>query len=87
MCSPTHRARLCRSCARRRFLPSTERQIYPTPTCLAGEPLAGPPEWWVYTLAGFVADGFETLVFWPANPTPDQVDVWQAKSYRGSEPA
>lgn len=27
---------------------------------LAGEPLAGPPDWWVDTLADFVADGFDT---------------------------
>jgi alkanesulfonate monooxygenase SsuD/methylene tetrahydromethanopterin reductase-like flavin-dependent oxidoreductase (luciferase family) len=42
---------------------------------LAGEPLAGPPERWVETLAGFVADGFDTLVFWPVDPTPDQVEL------------
>src|SRR6476661_4176844 len=34
---------------------------------LAGEPLAGPPEWWVETLTGFIADGFDTLVFWPVD--------------------
>jgi alkanesulfonate monooxygenase SsuD/methylene tetrahydromethanopterin reductase-like flavin-dependent oxidoreductase (luciferase family) len=43
---------------------------------LAGEPLAGPPEWWVQTLTGFVADGFDTLVFWPVEPTPDQVALF-----------
>jgi len=43
---------------------------------LAGEPLAGPPEWWVETLAGFVADGFDTLVFWPVDPKPDQVELF-----------
>jgi hypothetical protein len=42
---------------------------------LAGEPLAGPPDWWVETLAGFVADGFDALVFWPVDPTPDQVEL------------
>jgi alkanesulfonate monooxygenase SsuD/methylene tetrahydromethanopterin reductase-like flavin-dependent oxidoreductase (luciferase family) len=42
---------------------------------LAGEPLAGPPDWWVETLAGFVADGFDTLVFWPVDPFPDQVEL------------
>jgi alkanesulfonate monooxygenase SsuD/methylene tetrahydromethanopterin reductase-like flavin-dependent oxidoreductase (luciferase family) len=42
---------------------------------LAGEPLAGPPDRWVETLAGFVADGFDTLVFWPVDPTPDQVEL------------
>jgi alkanesulfonate monooxygenase SsuD/methylene tetrahydromethanopterin reductase-like flavin-dependent oxidoreductase (luciferase family) len=43
---------------------------------LAGEPLSGPPEWWVQTLAGFVADGFDTLVFWPVDPRPDQVELF-----------
>jgi alkanesulfonate monooxygenase SsuD/methylene tetrahydromethanopterin reductase-like flavin-dependent oxidoreductase (luciferase family) len=42
---------------------------------LAGEPLAGPPDWWVDTLAGFVADGFDTLVFWPVDPEPEQVEL------------
>ncbi len=42
---------------------------------LAGEPLGGPPDWWVETLAGFVADGFDTLVFWPVDPTPGQVEL------------
>jgi alkanesulfonate monooxygenase SsuD/methylene tetrahydromethanopterin reductase-like flavin-dependent oxidoreductase (luciferase family) len=43
---------------------------------LAGEPLAGAPDWWVRTLAGFVADGFDTIVFWPVDPTPDQVELF-----------
>jgi alkanesulfonate monooxygenase SsuD/methylene tetrahydromethanopterin reductase-like flavin-dependent oxidoreductase (luciferase family) len=42
---------------------------------LAGEPLAGPPDWWVDTLAGFVADGFDTLVFWPVDTEPEQVEL------------
>jgi alkanesulfonate monooxygenase SsuD/methylene tetrahydromethanopterin reductase-like flavin-dependent oxidoreductase (luciferase family) len=42
---------------------------------LAGEPLAGPPEWWIETFAGFVADGFDTLVFWPVETGPEQVEV------------
>jgi alkanesulfonate monooxygenase SsuD/methylene tetrahydromethanopterin reductase-like flavin-dependent oxidoreductase (luciferase family) len=42
---------------------------------LAGEPLAGPPEWWVETLTGFIADGFDTLVFWPVDIAPDQVEL------------
>jgi alkanesulfonate monooxygenase SsuD/methylene tetrahydromethanopterin reductase-like flavin-dependent oxidoreductase (luciferase family) len=42
---------------------------------LAGEPLAGPPAFWVETLAGFVADGFDTLVLWPVDVTPDQVEL------------
>ena len=42
---------------------------------LAGEPLAGPADWWVETLAGFVDDGFDTLVFWPVDTTPAQVEL------------
>jgi alkanesulfonate monooxygenase SsuD/methylene tetrahydromethanopterin reductase-like flavin-dependent oxidoreductase (luciferase family) len=42
---------------------------------LAGEPLAGPPDWWVDTLAGFVADGFDTLVFWSVDAEPEQVEL------------
>ncbi len=41
---------------------------------LAGEPLAGPPEWWAETLTGFAGDGFDTLVFWPVDPSPRQVE-------------
>jgi alkanesulfonate monooxygenase SsuD/methylene tetrahydromethanopterin reductase-like flavin-dependent oxidoreductase (luciferase family) len=43
---------------------------------LAGEPLAGPSDWWVETLTGFVADGFDTLVFWPVDPAPEQVELF-----------
>ncbi|MCW3015515.1 MAG: putative F420-dependent oxidoreductase [Solirubrobacterales bacterium] len=42
---------------------------------LAGEPLSGPADWWVETLAGFVDDGFDTIVFWPVDPSPDQVEL------------
>jgi alkanesulfonate monooxygenase SsuD/methylene tetrahydromethanopterin reductase-like flavin-dependent oxidoreductase (luciferase family) len=42
---------------------------------LAGEPLAGPPEWWAETLAGYARDGFDTLVFWPTDPSPTQVEL------------
>jgi alkanesulfonate monooxygenase SsuD/methylene tetrahydromethanopterin reductase-like flavin-dependent oxidoreductase (luciferase family) len=42
---------------------------------LAGEPLAGPADWWVETIAGFVADGFDTIVFWPVDPSPGQVEL------------
>jgi alkanesulfonate monooxygenase SsuD/methylene tetrahydromethanopterin reductase-like flavin-dependent oxidoreductase (luciferase family) len=42
---------------------------------LAGEPLAGSASWWVETLAGFVEDGFDTLVFWPVDPVVDQVEL------------
>ena len=42
---------------------------------LAGEPVAGPVEWWAETLIGFVDDGFDTIVFWPMDPTPNQVEL------------
>jgi alkanesulfonate monooxygenase SsuD/methylene tetrahydromethanopterin reductase-like flavin-dependent oxidoreductase (luciferase family) len=42
---------------------------------LAGEPLAGPAGWWLETIAGFVEDGFDTIVFWPVDPSPDQVEL------------
>jgi alkanesulfonate monooxygenase SsuD/methylene tetrahydromethanopterin reductase-like flavin-dependent oxidoreductase (luciferase family) len=42
---------------------------------LAGEPLAGPSEWWVEKLAGFVSDGFDTLVFWPVEASVEQVGL------------
>jgi alkanesulfonate monooxygenase SsuD/methylene tetrahydromethanopterin reductase-like flavin-dependent oxidoreductase (luciferase family) len=42
---------------------------------LAGEPFAGSPSWWVQTLTGFVDDGFDTLVFWPVDPDPGQVEL------------
>jgi hypothetical protein len=38
-----------------------------------GEPLAGPPEWWAEQLSAFVQDGFDTLVFWPIDPSSRQV--------------
>jgi alkanesulfonate monooxygenase SsuD/methylene tetrahydromethanopterin reductase-like flavin-dependent oxidoreductase (luciferase family) len=41
---------------------------------LAGEPLVGPPEMWAETLRGYVADGFDTLVFWPVDPSSGQVE-------------
>jgi alkanesulfonate monooxygenase SsuD/methylene tetrahydromethanopterin reductase-like flavin-dependent oxidoreductase (luciferase family) len=42
---------------------------------LAGDPLVGPPSFWVDTLAGFADDGFDTLVFWPVERTPAQVEL------------
>jgi alkanesulfonate monooxygenase SsuD/methylene tetrahydromethanopterin reductase-like flavin-dependent oxidoreductase (luciferase family) len=45
---------------------------------LAGEPLSGPADWWVETFAGFVDDGFDTLVFWPVEMVPDQVELLAA---------
>jgi alkanesulfonate monooxygenase SsuD/methylene tetrahydromethanopterin reductase-like flavin-dependent oxidoreductase (luciferase family) len=46
---------------------------------LAGEPLSGPPGWWIDTLAGFVADGFDTVVFWPVDAVPGQVELLAAE--------
>jgi alkanesulfonate monooxygenase SsuD/methylene tetrahydromethanopterin reductase-like flavin-dependent oxidoreductase (luciferase family) len=42
---------------------------------LAGEPLAGPADWWVETLASFVDDGFDTLVFWQVDMSREQVEL------------
>jgi alkanesulfonate monooxygenase SsuD/methylene tetrahydromethanopterin reductase-like flavin-dependent oxidoreductase (luciferase family) len=42
---------------------------------LAGEPLVGPADWWAETLMGFAADGFDTVVFWPVDPSPRQVEL------------
>jgi alkanesulfonate monooxygenase SsuD/methylene tetrahydromethanopterin reductase-like flavin-dependent oxidoreductase (luciferase family) len=42
---------------------------------LMGEPLAGPPQWWAETLMGFGADGFDTVLFWPVDPSPGQVEL------------
>jgi alkanesulfonate monooxygenase SsuD/methylene tetrahydromethanopterin reductase-like flavin-dependent oxidoreductase (luciferase family) len=43
---------------------------------LAGDPLAGPPNWWAERLIGFAEDGFDTLVFWPIDPSPEQVELF-----------
>ena len=43
---------------------------------LAGEPLAGPADWWVQTLQSFAADGFDTFVFWPIDPAVEQVELF-----------
>jgi len=48
----------------------------------AGEPLAGPPDWWAETLEGFKADGFDTVVFWPIDPTPRQVELFASEVVR-----
>jgi alkanesulfonate monooxygenase SsuD/methylene tetrahydromethanopterin reductase-like flavin-dependent oxidoreductase (luciferase family) len=42
---------------------------------LAGEPLAGPAGWWVETIGGLAADGFDTVVFWPVERSPSQVEL------------
>jgi alkanesulfonate monooxygenase SsuD/methylene tetrahydromethanopterin reductase-like flavin-dependent oxidoreductase (luciferase family) len=54
--------------------PATPRSKLPV-GYLAGEPLSGPADWWVETLGGFVDDGFDTLVFWPVDASPDQVHL------------
>jgi alkanesulfonate monooxygenase SsuD/methylene tetrahydromethanopterin reductase-like flavin-dependent oxidoreductase (luciferase family) len=43
---------------------------------LMGEPLAGPPGWWAETLTRFAEDGFDTLVFWPVDPSARQVELF-----------
>ena len=54
--------------------PAPQRSSLPV-GYLAGEPLAGPVAFWVEALAKFVADGFDTLVFWPVDTEPDQVEL------------
>ena len=46
---------------------------------LMGEPLVGPVDWWVETLAGFIDDGFDTLVFWPVDTVAEQVELFAAR--------
>ena len=48
----------------------------------AGEPLAGPPNWWAETLDAFNADGFDTLIFWPIDPTQRQVELFASEVVR-----
>jgi alkanesulfonate monooxygenase SsuD/methylene tetrahydromethanopterin reductase-like flavin-dependent oxidoreductase (luciferase family) len=43
---------------------------------IQGAPLAGPPAWWAERLNGFAQDGFDTLVFWPIDPSPHQVELF-----------
>jgi alkanesulfonate monooxygenase SsuD/methylene tetrahydromethanopterin reductase-like flavin-dependent oxidoreductase (luciferase family) len=43
---------------------------------LMGEPLVGPVDWWVEELAGFVDDGFDTIVFWPVHTVAEQVELF-----------
>jgi len=42
---------------------------------LRAKPLTGPPERWAETLNAFAEDGFDTLVFWPVDPSPQQVEL------------
>jgi alkanesulfonate monooxygenase SsuD/methylene tetrahydromethanopterin reductase-like flavin-dependent oxidoreductase (luciferase family) len=42
---------------------------------LAGEPLAGPPSFWAETIGSLVQDGFDTIVFWPVERSPRQVEL------------
>ena len=39
-------------------------------------PYADSLDRWAETLLGFVADGFDTIVFWPVDPTPEQVALF-----------
>jgi alkanesulfonate monooxygenase SsuD/methylene tetrahydromethanopterin reductase-like flavin-dependent oxidoreductase (luciferase family) len=41
---------------------------------LAHEPFAGPPEWWVEKIAELADWGFDTIIFWPVDPSPSQVE-------------
>jgi alkanesulfonate monooxygenase SsuD/methylene tetrahydromethanopterin reductase-like flavin-dependent oxidoreductase (luciferase family) len=42
---------------------------------LAHEPFGGPAEWWVEKIAEFADWGFDTIVFWPVDPSPSQVEL------------
>lgn len=56
------------------LMPATRRSdIWPA------NPLAGPPDWWVETLAGLVEDRFDTLVFWPVDTKAAQVEAFAAE--------
>jgi alkanesulfonate monooxygenase SsuD/methylene tetrahydromethanopterin reductase-like flavin-dependent oxidoreductase (luciferase family) len=43
---------------------------------MPGEPVAGPPESFAERLGAFVEAGFDTLVFWPIDPRPEQVELF-----------
>ena len=34
-----------------------------------------PAEWWGETASSLVQDGFDTIVFWPVDPSPAQVEL------------
>jgi hypothetical protein len=42
----------------------------------ADSPLAGPPGRWVETRLCLAGDGFDTLVFWPVDPSARQVELF-----------
>jgi len=42
---------------------------------LAGEPLGGPANWWAETIASFADDGFDTVIFWPVDPSASQIEA------------
>jgi alkanesulfonate monooxygenase SsuD/methylene tetrahydromethanopterin reductase-like flavin-dependent oxidoreductase (luciferase family) len=42
---------------------------------LLGDPPAGPPDWWTETFASLEADGFDTIIFWPVDRSPEQVEL------------
>ena len=46
---------------------------------MPAEPLAGPPQAFAEQLSPFVEAGFETLLFWPIDPTPEQVELFAAE--------
>jgi alkanesulfonate monooxygenase SsuD/methylene tetrahydromethanopterin reductase-like flavin-dependent oxidoreductase (luciferase family) len=42
---------------------------------LLGDPPAGPPQFWADTFASLVEDGFDTILFWPVERSPEQVEL------------
>ena len=87
----SHYPRPCTACLETGRDPATIRRIvnvqgligeWPAPPrsdlrvgYLAGEPLAGPAEWWGETASSLVQDGFDPIVFWPVDPSPRQVEL------------
>ena len=43
---------------------------------MPGEPLAGPPQSFAEQLGAFVDAGFDTLIFWPIETSPEQVELF-----------
>jgi alkanesulfonate monooxygenase SsuD/methylene tetrahydromethanopterin reductase-like flavin-dependent oxidoreductase (luciferase family) len=42
---------------------------------LLGDPPAGPPQFWAETFASLAEDGFDTIIFWPVERSPRQVEL------------
>jgi alkanesulfonate monooxygenase SsuD/methylene tetrahydromethanopterin reductase-like flavin-dependent oxidoreductase (luciferase family) len=49
---------------------------------LAHEPFGGPVEWWVEKIAELADWGFDTIIVWPVDPSPSQVERLAARFCR-----